>query len=97
MGQFGIITAARLSLIPAPPRAHYHPALYGDADTFYTTLTRLVSESAADWIQGLALGNDPQSIAGHLGPDGAAFTAPPEPARECIASRRSTWSMRPST
>ena len=76
LGQFGIITAARLPLIPAPPRAHYHRALYGDVETFYTTLVALIEESAADCIQGFALSNDPQSIAGHLGPDGAAFVAP---------------------
>lgn len=76
LGQFGILTSARLPLVVAPTRAHYHRALYGDFDTFFTTLNALVDEVEYECVQGFALGNDPQSIVGHLGPDAATFTAP---------------------
>lgn len=77
LGQFGVITSARLRLVPAPSRAHYHRALYGDLDTFVQTLDALIDEGREDCVQGFALGNDPQSIAGHLGPDAAGFVPPP--------------------
>ena len=77
LGQFGIITTARLPLVAAPARAHDHRALYGDFDTFFATLNALVDEAEYDGVQGFALGNDPQSIVGHLGPDAVAFAAPP--------------------
>lgn len=76
LGQFGIIASARLRLIAAPRHAHYHRALYGDLDTFFRALNLLVDEAAYECIQGFALGNDPQSIAGHIGPAAAAFVAP---------------------
>lgn len=76
LGQFGVITSARLPLVAAPARAHYHRALYGDVDTFFTALEALVDEGEFEGVQGFALGNDAQSIAGHLGPAAAGFTAP---------------------
>lgn len=75
-GQFGIITKARLPLIVAPNYAHHHKMLYADFDTFFETLNRRLDEAACDAIQGFALGNDAQSIAAHLGPAAAGFTAP---------------------
>lgn len=76
LGQFGIITKARLRLVAAPQRAHYHRALYSDFDVFFRTLNALVDEAEYECVQGFALGNDPQSIVGHLGPAAAAFAAP---------------------
>ena len=76
LGQFGIITSARLRLVAAPTRALHHKALYGDVETFFTRLNALVDEGTADCIQGFALGNDPLSIAAHIGPDAAAFVPP---------------------
>lgn len=76
LGQFGIITAARLRLVAAPTLAHYHRTLYGDFASFFDTLNALVDEAGEDCVQGFALGNDPQSIAGHIGPAAAEFAAP---------------------
>ncbi|MCE7986717.1 MAG: FAD-binding protein [Caldilinea sp. CFX5] len=76
LGQFGIITKARLRLIPAPQHVHYHRALYGNYDTFWHELTRLVDEADYECIQGYALGNDAQSIVGHIGPDAIGFPLP---------------------
>jgi cytokinin dehydrogenase len=76
LGQFGIITKARLRLIAAPHRAHYHRALYGDFETFFRTLNALLDEAEYECVQGFALSNDPQSIIGHIGPAAAAFAAP---------------------
>lgn len=76
LGQFGIITKARLRLVPAPQRAHYHRALYANLDTFLDELNLLVDEAGYECIQGFALGNDAQSIAGHIGPVAASFPLP---------------------
>jgi FAD/FMN-containing dehydrogenase len=76
LGQFGIITKARLRLTAAPQRAHYHRALYSDFDMFWRTLHAQVDEAAYECIQGFALGNSPQALAGHIGPAAADFTAP---------------------
>ncbi|HEY5787605.1 MAG TPA: FAD-binding protein [Microlunatus sp.] len=76
LGQFGIITSARLQLAAAPARAHYHKALYDDVETFFTSLNAVMDEGTVDGIQGFALGNDPQSITAHVGPDAAAFVPP---------------------
>lgn len=76
LGQFGIITKARLRLIPASQHAHYHRALYTDFDAFWQELNQLVDEAEYDCIQGFALGADPTSIVGHIGPAAASFPAP---------------------
>lgn len=76
LGQFGIITKARLRLIPAPEQAHYHRALYADFDTFWRELNLLLDEADYECIQGFALGNDLQSIVGHIGPAAATFPLP---------------------
>jgi FAD/FMN-containing dehydrogenase len=76
LGQFGIITKAHLRLIPALQHAHYHRALYADLDPFLQELNRLVDEAEYDCIQGFALGNDIQSVVGHIGPAAAAFPLP---------------------
>jgi cytokinin dehydrogenase len=78
LGQFGIITKVRLRLIPAPQQAHYHRALYADFDTFWHELNLLVDEADDECIQGFALGNDAQSIVGHIGPAAIGFPLPTE-------------------
>lgn len=78
LGQFGIITKARLRLIPAPQQAHYHRALYANFDSFWQELNLLVNEADYEGIQGFALGNDAQSIVGHIGPAAVGFPLPTE-------------------
>lgn len=76
LGQFGIITKARLRLIPAPQQAHYHRALYTDFAVFLDEMNLLIDEGDYECIQGFALGNDAQSIVGHIGPAAANFSLP---------------------
>eukprot|EP01103_Thecamoeba_quadrilineata_P008327 TRINITY_DN18094_c0_g1_i1.p1 TRINITY_DN18094_c0_g1~~TRINITY_DN18094_c0_g1_i1.p1 ORF type:complete len:487 (+),score=70.63 TRINITY_DN18094_c0_g1_i1:3-1463(+) len=58
LGQFGIITRAKLKLIAAPQYARFHRLFFSDMNLFYEALTTLVSEDSFDGIQGFAVMND---------------------------------------
>jgi hypothetical protein len=80
LGQFGVITKARLRLTGAPQRVHYHRALYGDFETFFSTLNALLDEpdeTDYEGIQGFALANNPQALVAHIGPAAVEFSTPP--------------------
>jgi FAD/FMN-containing dehydrogenase len=54
LGQFGVIVAARVRLVAAPPNARLYHALYGDVGTFVADLVRLIDDGRFDTVQGFA-------------------------------------------
>ena len=58
LGQFGIITRARISLEPAPKRVKWIRVVYSDFSTFARDQERLISaEKTFDYIEGLVIVN----------------------------------------
>ncbi|XP_031284840.1 cytokinin dehydrogenase 6 [Pistacia vera] len=58
LGQFGIITRARISLEPAPDMVKWIRVLYSDFNTFARDQERLISaENTFDYIEGFAIVN----------------------------------------
>lgn len=55
VGQHGIITSARLRLIPAPRRVRTYEALFTDATTFLSLHAELAVDGEADHVGGLIL------------------------------------------
>ncbi|WCJ38998.1 Cytokinin dehydrogenase 6 [Euphorbia peplus] len=58
LGQFGIITRARIALEPAPDMVKWIRVLYSDFDTFTSDQERLISaENSFDYIEGFVIIN----------------------------------------
>eukprot|EP00250_Pteridium_aquilinum_P017411 c23619_g1_i1 orf=324-2012(-) len=60
LGQFGIITSARIALEPAPQRVRWMRALYSDFDTFRKDQEYLISQpqgKSFDYIEGFVVSN----------------------------------------
>ena len=97
LGQFGIITSARLRLVAAPSRAHYHRALYGDFDTFFATLNALIDEGGVRLRPGLRARQRPAvDRRSHRPGRGRLRRALRAPDHGSSASRRSGCSTRAS-
>ena len=62
LGQFGIITRARIRLVRAPEYVRYYKAVYNDLNSFLTNLENLVLEKRFDTIQGFVAPGDKASL-----------------------------------
>ncbi|XP_074568589.1 cytokinin dehydrogenase 11-like [Curcuma longa] len=61
LGQFGVITRARLALLPAPKMVRWRRVVYADLETFAGDAESLVTQpdaSAFDYVEGFAFLND---------------------------------------
>ncbi|XP_061374630.1 cytokinin dehydrogenase 3-like [Gastrolobium bilobum] len=59
LGQFGVITRARISLAPAPTRVKWIHLLYNDFSAFSRDQEHLISFTTADYVEGMLLLNQP--------------------------------------
>ncbi|KAJ6408277.1 hypothetical protein OIU84_011568 [Salix udensis] len=57
LGQFGIITRARISLEPAPKKVKWIRALYDEFSKFSNDQEHLISKNSFDYIEGLVIIN----------------------------------------
>jgi len=74
LGQCGIITKARLALIPAQPMTRYVRSLHADLETFLTDLFTLAADGRFDGVEGFVVHNSPEGVAqatGNAFPDTA--------------------------
>ncbi|MBA3534021.1 MAG: FAD-binding protein, partial [Ardenticatenales bacterium] len=55
LGQFAIIVAARVRLLPVPPMVRVYTALYADLATFMADQERLIDDGRFDYVEGSAL------------------------------------------
>ncbi len=54
LGQFGIITRARVKLVDVPPLVRVYTAIYDDIDTFTEDQLMLVDDGRFDYVEGFA-------------------------------------------
>ena len=62
LGQFGIITRARLALVPAPAQVVLHTVLYTDLFGFLKDLDQLTADPRVDGLRAHFIPNDPQVL-----------------------------------
>merc|ERR1719498_1017031 len=67
LGQFGIITKAKIALEPAKPLTRYVRFLYSDIDEFVDDMFVLLEDERFDTVQGFVVANDAEGLAAGTG------------------------------
>ena len=74
LGQFGLISRARLRLEPTPPMARFTRLLYSELEPFLADMFELTRAARCTCVEGFALPNSPEGVAqvtGDAFPDAA--------------------------
>ncbi|WNG45763.1 FAD-binding protein [Archangium minus] len=69
LGQFGIVTKARLRLEPAPPSVRVYRTFYSELGPFVEDLSLLTARKEFDGVQGAVMPNELSALKEMIGPD----------------------------